>query len=93
MFVHIVFMKFKDPNAIPTAKIRLETLKNTVPSIVELEVGIDILHSRRSKDLVLITRFKNEEGYQRYAVNPHHQTVLTWLKTQLIESSTVDYIQ
>ena len=93
MFVHVVFMKFKDSTVIQTAKIRLEELQDTVPSIVELEVGIDILHSQRSKDLVLITRFKDQAGYQRYAVDPNHQVVLTWLKTQLIESSTVDYIQ
>jgi len=86
-------MKFKDSKAIPTAKARLEALKGTVSSIVELEVGIDILHSQRSKDLVLITRFKDQAGYQRYSVDPNHQVVLAWLKTQLIESSTVDYIQ
>ena len=93
MFVHVVFMKFKDSTVIPTAKIRLEELRDTVPSIVELEVGIDILHTKRSKDLVLITRFKDQAGYERYVVDPNHQVVLAWLKTQLIESSTVDYIQ
>ena len=93
MFVHVVFMKFKDSTVIPTAKIRLEELRDTVPSIVELEVGIDILHTKRSKDLVLITRFKDQAGYERYVVDTNHQVVLAWLKTQLIESSTVDYIQ
>ena len=93
MFVHVVFMKFRDSNSIVMAKSRLEALKEKVPSIFELEVGIDIMHSDRSKDLVLITRFTDKDAYAEYAVDPHHQTVLKWLKTQLLESSTVDYIQ
>ena len=93
MFVHIVFMKFREPSSIMIAKDQLEKLKETVSCILELEVGIDILHSERSKDLVLITRFENEHEYKRYVVDPNHQTVLKWLKTQLIESSTVDYIE
>ncbi len=93
MFVHIVFMKFKETESIEIAKNKLEGLKETVPSLLELEVGIDVLHSERSKDLVLITRFRNEDGYNQYVIDPNHQTVLHWLKTHLIESSTVDYVR
>jgi hypothetical protein len=93
MFVHVVFMRFQEQSSIMTAKDRLESLLELVPSIQSLEVGIDVVHSARSWDLVLITRFEHEEGYKEYAVDPDHKTVLKWLKNQLLESATVDYVQ
>ena len=93
MFVHVVFMTFRESSDIAQAKKKLEALKESVPSIIDLEVGIDIVHSARSKDLVLITRFQNENEYRKYATDPNHYVVLQWLKSVLIESSTVDYIQ
>lgn len=93
MFVHVVFMKFRESSDIAKAKKKLESLKNSVTSIIDLEVGLDIMQSNRSKDLVLITRFQDEQEYQKYVIDPNHQIVLQWLKSVLIESSTVDYIQ
>ena len=75
MFVHVVFMKFQESSSIASAKSRLETLPALVPSLQYLEVGIDVIHSERSWDLVLITRFKSEEGYREYAFDPNHQVV------------------
>jgi len=93
MFVHIVFMKFRKKEDILSAKEKLESLIDLVPSLVEIEVGVDVLHTNRSKDLVLITRFLSKADYHRYADHPKHLEVLAWLKQSLMESTTVDYIQ
>lgn len=93
MFVHVVFFKFTDFNDRTEAQSRLETMKGTVTSLRSIEVGLDLVGSPRSWDMVLTTRFDDRAGYEAYAVDPAHLVVLSWLKTVVGESATVDYIQ
>jgi hypothetical protein len=93
MFVHTVFFKFTDFHDRTEAKSRLETMKGTVSSLRSIEVGLDRVGSSRSWDMVLITRFDDRAGYEAYAVDPAHLVVLSWLKTVVAESATVDYSQ
>lgn len=91
MFKHIVFFRFTDPANAPEAKRRLESMPGRVPALSALEVGLDQIHSDRSWDMVLHTHFADEEAYRAYAVDPVHQEVLSWLKTVVAASATVDY--
>ena len=91
MFVHIVFFNFKLLTDRKEAKQRLEGLVNTVPSLRTVVVGLDEVRSDRSWDMVLITRFDDQAGYEAYAVEPTHLEVVTWLKSVIHASATVDY--
>ena len=93
MFVHIVFFKFHDSSNRKEAKERLESMRGTVPSLRFIEVGEDLLESPRSWELVLITHFDDQSGYEAYSVDPTHLEVLSWLKSVIQESATVDYLQ
>jgi len=50
------------------------------------------LNTDRSWHLTLRTEFADQDGYQAYAVDPLHQEVLTWLKTVVHASATVDFV-
>ena len=91
MFVHIVFFKFGAVENAPEAKRRLESMRGHVPSLRHIEVGLDCVHSDRSWHMVLDTRFDNREGYEAYATDPKHLEVLSFLKTVVSQSATVDY--
>lgn len=91
MFVHVVFFRFHSKTDAPEAKRRLETMIGRVPTLQGLEVGIDTLNTERSWDMTLRTEFADEQGYRAYAVDSVHQEVLTWLKTVVNASATVDY--
>ncbi len=51
-----------------------------------------LLHSERSYDLALITRFDSLEDMNTYAVHEYHvNEVLKYLKPMLESSKVVDY--
>ncbi len=59
MFTHIVFFKLLEPNDenVKKAKEILEAMSGKIPQLKYLEVGADILHTGRSYDVALLTRF------------------------------------
>ncbi len=93
MFTHIVLFKLKDrtPARIAEARQRLEGLRTAVETLRGLEVGVDVIHSSRSYDLALITRFDNLDGFQVYREHPAHLPVLAYLSDAAESSVTVDF--
>ncbi len=79
---HVVMWKLKDfaegadkaRNA-KRLKIELEALKNTIPQIVQLEVGINILASDAAYDVVLYSVFRNAQDLDLYQNHPNHRAV------------------
>jgi hypothetical protein len=94
MIKHIVMWKFKDgvPEAEKReAKRQLESLKGVTPTLVEIEVGLDVLGSAQSKDMVLHSEFRSLEGLQAYAEHPEHVKVAEFIKPRVCERHAVDY--
>ncbi len=59
MITHIVFFKLKDRSLRSVGKARdvLLGMKGRIPQLRHLEVGVDVLHSERSYDIALVTKF------------------------------------
>ena len=53
MIKHIVCFKLKEGESAEKAKEVLMSMKGNVPLIRDIEVGVDILHSERSYDIIL----------------------------------------
>ena len=93
MITHIVFIKLADRNEETTQKIQnaLLGMQGQVPQLRHLEVGVDILHSARSYDIALVTKFDSLEDLQDYQNHPVHVKV----KEQIVEAAeavaVVDY--
>ncbi|MDF7798307.1 Dabb family protein [Pontiellaceae bacterium B1224] len=94
MIKHIVMWKFKDGVAEADkqeVKRQLEALKEIVPEAIEIEVGLDVLKSDQSLDMVLNSKFQSLEDLKTYAAHPEHVKVGTFLKTLVCERVAVDY--
>lgn len=91
MLTHIVFFKLRDRAEVTKAKDALLSLTGKIPTLRQIEVGIDILHSERSYDLALTTKFDSLEGMQQYQTHPEHIKVAEYLATIRESSLTVDY--
>ena len=93
MLTHIVLFKLKDrsPGNVEKAREVLLGMLGKIPQLRHLEVGVDILHSERSYDLALITKFDSPGEMQNYQAHPVHVKVSKYM-TEVRESAiTVDY--
>jgi hypothetical protein len=94
MFTHIVFFKLKDRDSanLNKAKEILLGMEGKIPMLKELTVGIDVVHSQRSYDIALITKFDSKEDMDKYQVHPVHiNEVIKYLKPMLDGSAAVDF--
>lgn len=94
MITHIVFFKMADRNQESVEKVRdvLLNMKGKIECLKYIEVGVDVLHSQRSFDVALITKFDSMEDLDAYQIHPVHVGVKEFMKTAAESSVTVDYI-
>jgi len=88
---HIVCQKFKEKADAEAAAKMLHDLAGVVPSLRNIEVGVDFLGSERSFDLAIIAVFDDVEGLHAYDTHPAHQKVREFIKSRRIGTVSVDY--
>jgi hypothetical protein len=93
MITHIVFFKLKDrrPPNVEKAKDVLLGLKGRIPQLRYLEVGTDVLHSERSYDIALVTKFDSLEDLEAYQKHPVHVEVAKYMTSVRESAVAVDY--
>ena len=94
MIKHIVMWKFKDGVAKADKlemKRQLEALKGVVPSLVDIEVGLNLAAGDAAKDMVLYSEFQTLEDLNAYAGHSEHLKVVEFVKPLVCERAVVDY--
>jgi hypothetical protein len=69
----------------------LRSLEGNVPSLQEIEVGLNGLDDPNAFDVVLITRFASPADVDAYRAHPFHQGVAAELGAMTRERSVVDF--
>jgi len=72
-------------------KKRLEALPGLVPGILAFEVGLNVLESETSRDVVLLSAFDSLDALQAYSVHPKHQEVVAFVKQVVEERRAIDF--
>jgi len=93
MITHIVFFKLKDNSAESverTAQV-LRDMEGKIDELKHIEVGIDVLHSERSYDIALITKFDSMAALEAYQVHPVHKKVIEHMTQVREASASVDF--
>ncbi len=93
MITHIVFFKLADRSSSNVDKARdvLMSMDGKIPQLRHLEVGIDILHTQRSYDLALVTKFDSMEDMDAYQTHPVHVDVASYMASVRESAVAVDY--
>lgn len=93
MLTHVVFFKLKDKSSGTLEKLKndLLALKEQIPVLRSIEVGIDILQTERSFDLVLYSKFDSLEDMQAYQIHPAHLKVAEYIQTVKETVYAVDF--
>jgi hypothetical protein len=74
MVTHIVLFKLTEPTAdnLSTTQAKLLSMQGKIAQLRHLEAGIDVIHSERSYDIALVTKFDSLADLQEYQVHPYH---------------------
>lgn len=98
MIKHIVMWKLKETaegrsrtENMQMMKDMLESLKDSIPEIVKLEVGFNIEGSPMSFDLALYSEFKDEKGLEIYQNHPEHLKAKKFVGSVTEKRHVVDY--
>ncbi len=94
MVTHIVLFKLSDPSPenVEDLKNRLLSMNGKVPQLRHLEVGVDVVRSGRSYDLVLITKFDSLEDLGDYQSHPYHAgEIIPYVRRMSESVVAVDY--
>jgi hypothetical protein len=93
MLTHIVFFKLKErtPEVVQKTKEVLLNMEGKIEQLLSIEVGVDIVHSERSYDIALVTKFNSLEDLAIYNVHPLHKEVIAYISTVREASVSVDY--
>ncbi len=98
MIKHIVAWRLKDSahgndkatNA-RQIKAKLEALRNIVPGLIKIEVGIDFSRTGDSSDIVLYSEFVDRTSLDEYQKHPEHEAVKAFLMEARSERRMADY--
>lgn len=91
---HIVCFRLRDNSRESCEKARdiLMSMKGNVPSLLEIEVGIDFLHSSRSYDVILQVLLQSREDLEIYQNDSYHCSVVKpYMHSVRTDSVAVDY--
>ncbi len=66
-------------------------MKGKIPQLRHIEAGIDVLHSGRSYDIALVTRFDSIEELKEYQAHPVHVEVSKYMTSVRDSSISVDF--
>ena len=93
MITHIVLFKLKDrsPESVARTAQVLRDMEGKIDELLSIEVGTDVLHSERSYDIALITKFESLEALGAYQVHPVHKKVIEHMNEARESSVAVDF--
>jgi hypothetical protein len=93
MLTHIVFFKLKDrtPEVVQKTKEVLLNMEGKIEQLLSIEVGADVVHSERSFDIALVTKFHSLADLAIYNAHPLHQEVIAYMGTVREAVVSVDY--
>ena len=90
MIRHVVLMRFSDPADAPLAKERLDQLPAQIPTLLTMDVGLDVIGSEASYHLVLVSTHEDLEGLAGYQSHIAHEEFLAWVRPRLGTRAVVD---
>jgi len=97
MINHIVLFKLQESqinekeNILFEVKSLLESLKDKIPEVKFLEVGMNYEVDAKSYDIVLLSHFNSIDDLDKYRVHPEHLKVVARIGEITVSRAAVDF--
>lgn len=90
MVEHIVLFWLKDKADVERSAALLNGMRGKIPGLVSINAAPDFVHSPRSCDLCLTTRFETREALEAYRTHPVHLPVQAHMHAVMERSVSAD---
>lgn len=93
MIKHIVMYRLNEPTESNKLALvdKFKSMKGNIPCLIDIDTGIDILGSDRSYDVALVCTLDSIEKLEEYRTHPFHQSIVSYVKSQVKQSCSVDF--
>ena len=98
MIKHVVFWRLKDSvdgrsraEIAQQMKSQFEAMRDKIPGLRSIEVGIDFSAGDDSAHVALYSEFDSREALDAYQVSPEHMAVVPFIRAARTERRVVDY--
>jgi Stress responsive A/B Barrel Domain len=98
MIRHIILMKMAEEaegrsgkENMELLKTKLEALPSKIQEIKFYEVGVNMVETPNSYDLVLVSEFESLDTLKIYIAHPEHRKVVEFLSKVVADRKSVDY--
>jgi len=91
MIKHIYLYRLKDRACAQEAAAVLMTMKDAIPSVRDVEVGIDFLGAAASFDLMELVTCDSMEDFDAFCADSYHDKVRSYMKERFTEGYKVDF--
>ncbi|RLT89216.1 MULTISPECIES: Dabb family protein [unclassified Ketobacter] len=91
MIKRISMWKLADPACAEEMKGKLLSMKNTVDSLQEIEVGINESQHESAYDIVFIGTFSDENAFQRFENDEYHKEIGSFVSSVRLDRKVVEF--
>ena len=79
MIKHIYLLQLKDRMMADEVMEKLLTLKEKIPYMLDMEVGMDFKGDKNSADIIEVCCFKNREDFLAFGADPYHAEIRNYI--------------
>lgn len=91
MIKHLYLIKLQDHTQASIVAEKLKTLKEHVPELYALEIGIDFKGDANSYDIAECCTFLTKEDFLAFGANAYHESIRQYLKSVQAATAKVDF--
>lgn len=91
MIKHVYLIKLKDPARARGVADRLLGMRDAIPEILDMEVGLDFRGTPTSYDVCEICTFATREDFEVFGRHPRHQQIRDYIDSVQQQIAKADY--
>lgn len=91
MVKHVYLYKLKPGVSADDVRRELMTLREHVPEIADMEVGVNFKPAENAFDLVELCTFQSREDFLAFGANQYHERIRQYMKSVQQDGVKADY--
>ncbi len=91
MIKHIYLYKLKDKSQAEEIAAMLLTMKDNIPSVRDVETGIDFVGASSSYDLMELVSCDDMESFRAFCTDRYHDIIRAYMKDRVVAGWKVDF--